>query len=367
MLRGYSDNCSFYVSGSTDLHQKTAVRNSHNIKNNRDNKGDRKHKTYESKTQVINITDLNYSYRKTEATKDSDNKNNKRNNNIKYKKNNYNSKTNINTTIYNITQNNNDKKTNIKAYNDYSRRTYYETEPSVNIKNYNQRTTTSDNIRQPFIPGRNITNKEPRATIKNVNISLNDNNDRNYRRIYNTSTNTNFEEKNKNHFYKSIIEGKSDETKRRNNTPTISYRRDNRNNTVNSYRYHIAERNSAPQKSLIPYNRLNRHKNSFTDDSILNNSQRNYQPKYTLVQRYTNTNESSNNKNRYNFPETPKLREYGTKTEIHSYKNNYTRTILSNNERDSLYDGGIRKNNVLINRNINKNNDYKREEPKKKI
>ena len=100
------------------------------------------------------------------------------------------------------------------------------------IKN---RTITSDNIIPPFITARYITNKEPRATIKNVNISLNDNNDRNYRRIYNTSTNTNFEEKNKNHFYKSIIEGKSDESKRRNNTPTISsYRCDNRNNIINS-------------------------------------------------------------------------------------------------------------------------------------
>ena len=37
------------------------------------------------------------------------------------------------------------------------------------IKN---RTITSDNIRQPFIPGRNITNKEPSATIKNVTINL---------------------------------------------------------------------------------------------------------------------------------------------------------------------------------------------------
>ena len=358
VLRGYADNCSFYVSGSADLHPKTAG-NSYNIKNNRSNRGTQPHKTYDSKTQVINLTDSNY--RKTEVTKDSGNKNNKRNNDNKYKKNNYTSKTNVNTTIYNINQNMNNKKIDIKSSQDYSRKTKFETEPSVNIRNYNNRTITSDNIRQPFIPERNIMNKEPRATIKSININLDDNNNNNVRRVYNTSTHTHYEEKNKNHFYKSIIEGKSNESKKRNNTPNVSYRDDYRNNSNNSYRYNT-ERNSMPEKSLIPYNRLNRYKNNRdTEDNILNNSQRNYQPKYTLAQRYSNSNESNVNKNRYNFPETPKIREYGTKTEIHLYKNDYNRTILNNNERVSLYESPNRKYSLA-----NRISDYKKEEPQKR-
>ena len=218
VLRGYTDNCSFYVSGSADLHPKT-VRNSYNIKNNRDNRGTQPRKTYASKTQVINLSDNNY--RKTEVTKDSDNKNNKRNNDNKYKKNNYSSKTNVNTIVYNINQNMNNKKIDVKS----TRKTHFETEPTVNIRNFNNRRITSDNIRQPFIPERNIMNKEPRATIKSININLDDNNNNNnnVRRVYNTSTHTHYEEKNKNHFYKSIIEGKSNESKKRNYTPNVSF------------------------------------------------------------------------------------------------------------------------------------------------
>ena len=61
-----------------------------------------------------------------------------------------------NTIAYNINQNMNNKKTDVKS----SRKTHFETEPTVNIRNFNNRRITSDNNRQPFIPERNIMNKE---------------------------------------------------------------------------------------------------------------------------------------------------------------------------------------------------------------
>ena len=327
VLRGYTDNCGFYVSGSSDLNPKTINKNLHN-NNHRENRVARPNRTYESKTQVINLSD----YRKNEFINDSTNKYNKQrgyeNNNTNYK--------------YSY----NDKK-NQYSTNDYSRRGHYETEPNIRIRHYSHRKTSTENDRGPFVPERNIINREPQATIKSISNNLNNTN--NIRRVYNSSTNTNYEENNKNNYHQNIIETRY-ESRRRNNTPNISSRYGNRDNSYNNYHYNITERNTVPEKksipnrynrSEIPYNKGYRYKtNTEIQDNIINNSQRYYQPKYTLNQRNANSNNDTNiNKNRYNFLERPKSREYGTKTEVYSYsQNNYSKTLFNNNEGDNLYE-----------------------------
>ena len=218
----------------------------------------------------------------------------------------------------------------------YLRRSYFETEPNNNIRHYNQKTVITESINQPLLSSISVINKEEKPAITSVQTIDPDFNNiiNNIRkRIYKTSTNTNFEEKNKNNYYKSIIERSSYDSKRRNNTPNISTRYDSRDNRHNNFQYNITERN--PEKKSIPntYNRNEipydkyRYNNTDIVDNILNNTQRNYQPKYTLNQRNLNSNNDTN-KNRYNFQEKPKLREYGTKTEVHSYnKYNYGGTF----------------------------------------
>ena len=400
VLRGYTDNCSFYISGSSNIKPKTTIKNKflNNNKNNSDtynrynknfkldNKENSQKKVYESRTQVINPID----YEKKEVQKDKTNKYNQKNDN-KYNKKNYNSKTIINTSVYTINNSNynNDEKNKYKPFNiesqyknknkindeikkyNYSRKFYANTEPSYNIKNYN--TNRSLNIEQnnkPYIPSKKIINLEPKTTIININSNRNYT-DNNNKKVYKTSTNTNLEEKNKNHFYQTIVEKKTYENKRRNNTPNISSRLENNNILNNSTHYISAgkrtldSQNKNNNKSVIPHNTFKYKTNLSIDENVLNKTERNYQPKQTIERKNSNSNKNSNlNKNRYNFPEKPRLREYGTKTEVHSFSDNkYSREYFNNNEKGKIND--IPKNKNKETKNKNYIVDIKKIEPKK--
>ena len=377
VIRGYTDNCCFYISGSSDLSDlrpKPTILNKYKSKNDKKNEKNnnynynynkyssqnrtgRQNKVYESRTQVINPSD----YIKKEDKKDIASKYNQKNQN-KYHKNNYKSKTNINTRIYTINTTNDNKNYEKRNYHNiispkkmtqknnnlntnYSRKSYYETEPNNNLRNYNNRNVYSDNIKKPLIPFKHLANKEPKATIQNINTTDN----KNRRKVYKTSTNTNLEEKNKNNYYQSIVEKKPHQSQKRNNTPNISSRLKNKNTYTSIH--HTSERrtdpgkNSIPNrsnyKSVIPYNEGYKNKNNMDiNENTLNKTDRNYQPKYTLQRKNSNSNISNINKSRYNFPQRPKLREYGTKTEVHSFSTNkYSRAFLNNNgtEKEKLY------------------------------
>ena len=371
VLRGYTDNCSFYISGSSDIKPKTTIKNKFLNKNNNsdiynrynknyqlDNRDNRQKKVYESRTQVINPTD----YTKTEVQQNIANKYNKKNDN-KYNNKNYNSKTIINTSIYSINNNNDGKKKYQSSFNkesqyknklnndkpkySYSNRSYVNTETSQNINNYNlNRTLNIEKTNKPIIPSKNIINIEPKSTIQSFSSDTNYTNT-NKKKSYKTSTNTNLEEKNKNNYYQNIVEKKSYENKKRNNTPNISSRIEN--NNLNNSRHYIStgkrnleknnNQNRNNYKSVIPHNKGFKYKSNISiDENVLNNTERNYQPKQTLERKNSNSNINTNlNKNRYNFPERPKLREYGTKTEAHSFSNNkYSRTYFNNNEREKI-------------------------------
>ena len=393
VLRGYTDNCSFYISGSSNLKPKTTIKDKFLNKNNNnsdnyyrynknyhlDNKYNRQKKVYESRTQVINPID----YKKKEVKKNKDNKNNDN----KYNKKNYNSKTIINTSLNTINKNEEKNKyqslnkgpqnknniNNEKQKYNYSRRSYINSEPNYNIKNNNnKRTLNTENITKPLIPTKNIINIEPKTTIQSFSDNTNYSNT-NKKKVYKTSTNTNLEEKNKNNYYQTIIEKKPYENRKRNNTPNISrLENNNLNNTmhyISSGKRNFEKSNNENRnnyKSAIPHNKGFKYKNnSNIEENIINKTEGNYQPKQTLLRKNSNSNINSNlNKNRYNFPERPKLREYGTKTEVHSFINNkYSRAYFNNNEKEKIND--IPKNN---NRNTKYKNyivDIKKIEPKK--
>ena len=369
VLRGYTDNCSFYVSGSSELRPKISIKNKLNNNNNKnqiynkynknnqiENRKGIQNRIYESKTQIIDPSN----YITKEVKKDTTNKFIKRNENK-----NYSSKTNINNRVYTINENNNNyekknyqasalnkniiKNSDKKSSKYYSRRSYFETDPSNTIKYSNNKIEYTNSFRKPIIPSKIIYNREPKPTIKNIN---NTSNNANKRRIYKTSTDTNL--KNKNNYYKIIIDKKSHKNNKRNNTPNISTRVENREN--NTLIHYITSDKEEPSKkfpnrnnykSVIPYNKGHKFKNnSVLEENIFTKTEKNYQPMWTLNKKNSNTNiHEIQNKNRYNFPEKPKLREYGTKTEIHSINNNYNRLFLNYREREKKYS----ENNKITN------------------
>ena len=459
VLRGYNDNCSFYVSGSSEIKTKTTFDNKNKNKNNnqklgnilnnnykRENKNSRQNRLYESKTQILNPID----YKKRDIPKDNKNKYTSRYDN-KYKKHNYTSNTIVNTRLSssnNINSNNNinsiinsninrnniyninslntskdniqekksihekknvhDKKTNlipssskkpkfedIPRYS-YLRRSYFDTEPSNNIKNYNQNTVATQTITQPFIPSISVINKEEKSTIPNIDEDLNNIIKNIRKRIYKTSTNTYLEEKNKDSYYKTIVDKKPYERKKRNSTPTktsnldtnIDFKINTIINTTSSEKNSPAKLSSIRNyyKSVIPNNKSYRYKKNkdkdkdrLKEENIIKSIERKYhQPIYTLNKQKSISNISSSitpnittnltttytpsltnitsdissivNKNRYSFLERPKLREYATKTEFHSVdKNKYDSRTIINNVREKIFEVPSKKLNITTN------------------
>ena len=116
-------------------------------------------------------------------------------------------------------------------------------------------------------------------------------------------------------------------------------------------------------KSMIPHNKGYRYKNNEDiGENKLNKTDRNIEPKRTLQRKNSNSNVS--NKSRYNFPERPKLREYGTKTEVHSFSsNNYIRGLFNSKEREIEKSYGIpfKKDKDKVTNHVR---EYKKIEPK---
>ena len=381
VLRGYTQNCSFYVSGSSELKPKPTIKNKYNNNYNYQRINNRTSRSkYESKTLDKQNTTPN-DFRRRDILKESNIPLSSKNDNI-YSNYSYNSNSHSNrkkyTSLTNYNENIYDNKSyqnyhvpiiqrgiNYKNYKnlnkektpvDYSKKIYFETEPNNNNRNNNQRNTYTQNNKQPLIPSYNIRNKEPKATITSINNNLDYN--KYQRKIYKTSTNTNLEEKNKINYYKNIEDKNSYQYKKRNNTPTLTkieikhpnsiklnINTSRQNNIIERYKTvdnkQIPTRNN---KSEIPHQKGYKYKKETEiNENILNRTERNYQPepKYTLHKKNSGEN-ITGNKNRYNFPVKPKLREYGTKTEIHSFNN-------KNKKEEEVYELPIKKNDIKTN------------------
>ena len=348
VLRGYTQNCTFYVSGSSELKPKPTIINKYNNNYNYQRIDNRTIRSkYDSKTLDKQSSTPN-DFRRKDIPLSSKNNNIYSyftyNNNSHSNRKKYTSLTTYNENIYDnksyqnyqvpfIQKGNYRNLSKEKTPVDYSKKIYFETEPNSNNRNNNQRKAYTQSNKQPLIPSNNIKSREPKATITNISNNVDYN--KYQRKIYKTSTNTNLEEKNKINYYKSIEDKNSYQNKKRTNTPTltkieIKYPNTAKLNINASRQINTIERNKEidkkhipirSNKSEIPHQKGYKYKSETEiNDNILNKTERNYEPKYTLHKKNSGEN-ITGNKNRYNFPVKPKLREYGTKTEIHSFNN----------------------------------------------
>ena len=370
VLRGYTQNCTFYVSGSSELKPKPTIKNKYNTNYNYQRINSRTNRSkYDSKTlDKQSSTPNDFRRRDIPLSSKNDNiySNYSYNNSSHSNRKKYTSLTTYNENIYDnksyqnyqvpfIQKGNYRNLSKEKTPVDYSKKIYFETEPNSNNRNYNQRNTYTQSNRQPLIPTNNIKSREPKATITNIN---NNNIDYNkyQRKIYKTSTNTNLEEKNKINYYKNIEDKNSYQNKKKTNTPTltkieIKYPNTAKLNINVSRQNNTIERNkevdkkqipTRSNKSEIPHQKGYKYKSETEiNENILNKTERNYEPKYTLHKKNSGEN-ITGNKNRYNFPVKPKLREYGTKTEIHSFNN-------KNKKEEEVYELPIKKNDCKKN------------------
>ena len=334
VLRGYTNNCSFYVSGSSDLNSTINYKNKahqNKEKNNYENK------TFENKisysknnTNKTNNIKINNNYEMTKYEnyqfKNKDNKNN-----------NY---TKINTNLKN--KNINNYKSPINSANAKEKKpkiNYAQTEPSNNVIYFSQNTSFNSNSKYAsnYDKGKNTANNKSNYYINNLN-------DNNQKRVYKTSTNTNYNDISRKNYFLTESEPKPGQTKR-NNTPSAlrlgdKYISSKEEKRINYYKININndEKNKGRRHiSEIPNNYI-RERNTYNlDKNSLNNTTKNPPTKNTFNKPNSNSNSNLNTKYiRYNkFDIKPGERKYGTRTETYSFDNrNYCSALLSKNEKE---------------------------------
>ena len=254
VIRGYTNNCSFYVSGSSDL--KSIISN--------------KNKDYKN---ILN---------KTEEKRETNKTNNIYNNKNNYNINNYAPKKYINNN-YKVYSSSSEKNygqykykipiTSNKLVDNKPKTNNIQNEPSNNFLYVSQNT--------PFNPNRqytsNYNSNENKYDMKNTNYNSNINN-LNQRRVYKTSTNTNLIENTRKNYFKTEEEPQTNQIRKRNNTPNTSRLNDefsSANQNKNNYRKIIEEKKGRHTASEIPHN-FNIKKyiyNNNVDKNKFNNTQ----------------------------------------------------------------------------------------------
>ena len=266
VIRGYTNNCSFYVSGSSDLKQKLKDFDKRNKKVYVNSAQKNENKPTNNYNRYINYS-----------------------NNITRKDNNISNIRGISNNISKIYTNSNDKNYGQNRYNSQislKKRNeqkkiinYTQTEPSNNVIYYSQKTAFTPTINTTYISSYNKDNKDNKENNNNITT--------NPRRIYKTSTNTNLNNINSTNYFKTETEQKENRP-RRNNTPnTLSFEdkylsnKDDKNKNKTNYNKINININKTKEKSRhtaseIPHN-FNREKYSRynIDNSSSNNTNRN--------------------------------------------------------------------------------------------
>ena len=370
-LQGYSNNynnnCTFYVSGSSDL---KSLLNNMNTKTNNRNKNtntanynnyvsDKKthEKNFNSSHNILNDNKYNNNYNRYINNTKYDSKNKENNNRT--------------TRVYTsstekvfekkrnqipISLKKNDNKININIgtkFTNNTKKNYLETEPNNKVKAYSQKTAFTPSIKQPLISTRYTpnSNKEEEKPKYNNNFSYTSNNNtknitnynntnKNSNKEYKTSTNTNFTENTRTNYFKKVEE-KPNYTRRRNNTPNLSRLHKYKESNNIGYYNNVENKTLNQDKKIknitseIPHN-FNRQQYQYKiNTDTINNLNKNPQPKRTLNKVNSNSNLNAS-KNRYNnFEIKPRTREYATKTQVYSYNNgNYSSSLLNKTEKE---------------------------------
>ena len=318
VIRGYTNNCSFYISGSSDLRSLLNSKNK-DLRN-------KTNKTYENKdikrTKLHMDTDRNQLINKKYYDTKKDN----------YHKN-YSSSTEGNYGQYKYQIPITSKKINQQK----AKINYAQTEPSNNVIYFSQQSEYTRNTQYNSNNNKinDKYNNKYSSNINNLNININNINNT-QRREYKTSTNTNFNENTKRNYFKTEEEPSTIHIRRRNNTPNtlrteIGYHSSKEENNNKIRKNILEEKKGRHTVSEIPHN-FNRQKYNYNyQKNVLNNIDKSNQRNPNTLNKV-----DSYNYKRYNDNEIPqRKREYRTSTETNSFKiKNYSTVLLSKNEKE---------------------------------
>ena len=322
VLRGYTNNCSFYVSGSSNL----------NKTSNYENKAMEKTIPYSHKnSKKNNYIKINNIYDRTNENNKLKNKDNI-NNNSKI----CTSSTDKNFSKYQIPVNLNNAKEQTPKIN------YTQTEPSNNVIYFSKNTSNSPSINAKY--NSNYNNDKSKNNNKNNYYKYNINNsNNNQKKEYKTSTNVNLIENTRKNYFQTESEPKTTQKGKRTNTPNIS-RLDDRyisKDDDKKYKYTKIRSNLDEEKkprhttSEIPHNYVKQKYNYNLDKNILKNINQTPDSKYSLIKNNSNINFNINYNRYNNITPKPREREYGTRTQNYSFNNrDYSSALLSKNEKE---------------------------------
>ena len=335
VIRGYTSNCSFYVSGSSDLKANINYQNKdykNTTKKENGNKSFNKaiEKTYiDTNKNIANINNYNrYINKNNYATKEVGTKKD----NKTYKSS---TETNYGQYKYIIPINLNNIKEQKPKIN------YTQTEPSNNVIYFSKNTGNSPSINNKYNSNYNndkYNNKNNYYYNPNIN-----NSNINQKKEYKTSTNINLNENTRKNYFLTESEPKTNQIRRRNNTPNTlrlddKYTSKDEDKKINytKIKINLGElKKGRHTASEIPHNYV-RQKNDYNlDNNILNNINKTPDAKYPLFKNNSNSNFNTNY-NRYNNISTkPREREYGTRTQNYSFNNrDYSSALLTKNEKE---------------------------------
>ena len=267
--------------------------------------------------------------------------------------------------------NDNDKKENNENNNDNNN----DNNENTNNDN-NEKTKLTDYYKQPLISISNMTNitktdEKPKVVVKQnlvkpaisivkkniikpkISVYTSNNVETIEKKTNVITTDTKIEEKNINNKNNNniikIITKYSNTNTQRNKTPIITSSSSIKSDKKyrNQIHYISSLKKIQPKKpfkityrNTIPYN--DKYKKS--TDNILNKTGDNYPPRNSVENKNINSNIKENlNKNRYNFPITPRMRDYSTKTEIYKSNNDNIINNIDNEKKEKEYKNTIDK------------------------
>ena len=338
VIRGYTSNCSFYVSGSSDLKSNINYQNNDyksTIKKENDNKPI--NKTAEKRHIDINKNIINNN---TSNYNRYINKNNyiPKENDLKKDNKIFKSSTETNYGQYKYTI-----PVNLHKIKEQKPKiNYTQTEPSNNVIYFSKNTSNSPSINAKY--NSNYNNDKSKNNNKNNYYKYNINNsNNNQKKEYKTSTNVNLIENTRKNYFQTESEPKTVQKGKRTNTPNIS-RLDDRyisKDDDKKYKYTKIRSNLDEEKkprhttSEIPHNYVKQKYNYNLDKNILKNINQTPDSKYSLIKNNSNINFNINYNRYNNITPKPREREYGTRTQNYSFNNrDYSSALLSKNEKE---------------------------------
>ena len=336
VIRGYTSNCSFYVSGSSDLKANINYQNKDYKNTNQKENGNKSfnkaiEKTYiDTNKNIVNNNNYNrYINKNNYVTKEvgakKDNKTYKSSTETNYGQYKYINPINLN---------------NIKEQKPKINNT--QTEPSNNVIYFSKNTGNNPSIGNKY--NSNYNNDKSKYNNNNYYYNPNLNNSNvTQKKEYKISTNINLNENSRKNYFLTESEPKIKQIRRRNNTPNTlrlddKYTSKDEDKKINytKIRSNLGDvKKGRHTASEIPHNYVGQKYNYNLDKNILTNINKTPEAKYSLFKNNSNSNFNTNYNMYNNISTKPRERQYGTRTQNYSFNNrNYSSALLSKNEKE---------------------------------